>query len=158
MKRGSTLFLKVAIIIIAAITIFSLIMFPQTEGRASNISLAKIYLDPLILYGYLASIPFFFGLYQAFKLLNLIDRNKAFSQNAVIAFKNMKLASVALIIFILGGILFIHFLANGNDPAGPTMLGLSTIFVISIIATIAGVFEKLIQNAVEIKSENDLTV
>jgi hypothetical protein len=37
-------------------------------------------------------------------------------------------------------------------------MGLFMIFVSAVIATAAAVFQKLLQNAVDIKSENDLTV
>jgi len=79
MKQGSTLFLKLVIILIAVGTIGTMIWFPQTVGRAKDLDLISIYSDPFIIYIYLASTPFFIGLYQTFKLLNLIDANKAFS-------------------------------------------------------------------------------
>src|SRR4030065_2484038 len=100
MKKVSTLFLKVVILLIAIGALAGILWFPQTEGRAANLDLINIYADPFIIYIYIASIPFFIGLYQAFKLLNLIDANKAFSQSAVNALKNMKFASLSLIGFI----------------------------------------------------------
>lgn len=158
MKRSSTLFLKVVILLIGIGVFAGLIWFPQTEGRARNLDLISIYEDPFIIYIYIGSIPFFVGLYQAFKLLNQIDQNKAFSQSAVSTLKNMKFASLALIGFIVLALIHIRFFANGDDPAGPTMLGIIAIFTAAVIATAAGVFQKLLQNAVDIKSENDLTV
>lgn len=59
MSRGSTLFLKGVIVCIALIVLASMIWFPQTEGRATNLDLISIYADPLIIYTYFASIPFF---------------------------------------------------------------------------------------------------
>jgi hypothetical protein len=158
MKRGSTTFLKVVLGLIAAGVLVAMLWFPQTEGRAANLDLLSIYADPLILYVYLASVPFFIGLFQAFKLLNLIDANKAFSQDAVNALKNMKLASLSLIAFIISALVYIRFFANGDDPAGPTMLGLIVSLAFGVIATAASIFEKLFQNAANLKSENDLTV
>lgn len=158
MKRGSTLFLKVVLLIIAIAALTGMIIFPQTEGKAANLDLFSIYSDPLIIYSFIASIPFFFGLYQAFKLLNLIDDNKAFSQKAVNTLRNMKLASVGLIGFILIALIWIRFFANGDDPAGPMAVGIVQTFAIAVIGTAAAVFQKLLQNAVDIKSENDLTV
>jgi hypothetical protein len=38
------------------------------------------------------------------------------------------------------------------------MIGLLMVFVSVVAATAAAVFERLLQSAVEIKSENDLTV
>lgn len=158
MKRGSTLFLKIVLLLLAIGAFVGLAWFPQTEGRAANLDLLSIYADPFIIYIYIASLSFFFGVYQAFKLLNLIDANKAFSQGAVNTLKNIKFASLSLIGFILLAMLFIRFTAHGEDPAGPTMLGIIATFAIAVIATAAAVFQKLFQNAVDLKSENDLTV
>src|SRR3989344_2366163 len=158
MKRGSTLFLRVVLLLIAVGAIVGMVWFPQTEGRAVNLDQISIYTDPLIIYAYIASIPFFAGLYQAFKLLNFIYANKAFSQGAVNTLKNMKFASLSLIGLITLAVFYIRFFAQGDDPAGPTALGLFASFAVAVIATAAAVFQKLLQNAVDIKSENDLTV
>ena len=158
MKKGSTLFLKVVIILIGIGALANLIWFPQTEGRAANLDLIGIYTDPFIIYIYIASTPFFVGLYQAFKLLNFIDANKAFSQGAVNTLKNMKFASLSLIGFIALAEFYIRFFAHGDDPAGPTAIGIFASFAAAVIVTAAAVFQKLLQNAVDIKSENDLTV
>ena len=158
MKKGSTLFLRVVICLIAIGALVGMLWFPQTEGRATNLDLISIYTDPFIIYAYIASIPFFVGLYQAFKLLNFINANKAFSQGAVNTLKNMKFASLSLIGFIALAVFYIRFFARGDDPAGPTMLGILVSFAIAVVATAAAVFQKLLQNAVDIKSENDLTV
>ena len=88
----------------------------------------------------------------------LIDANKAFSQAAVNTLKNIKFASLSLIAFIAIALIFIRFAAGGDDIAGPTMLGIIVSFAVAVVATAAAVFERLLQNAVNIKSENDLTV
>lgn len=158
MKKGSTLFLKVVLLLIATGVLAGLIWFPQTEGRAANLDLIGIYADPLTIYMYIASIPFFVGVYQAFNLLVFIDANKAFSQGAVNTLRNMKLASLVLIGFIVLGLLYIRIFVHGDDTAGPTMLGIIVSFAVAVIATATAVFQKLFQNAVDLKSENDLTV
>lgn len=158
MKRGSTLFLKTVLILIGLAVLVGMLWFPQTEGRAANLDLISIYTDPFLIFIYIASTPFFIGLYQAFKLLNLIDANQAFSRGAVTTLRNMKLASLSLIGCIALTVLYIRFFAQGDDPAGPTALGMYMAFAFGVIATAAGVFQKLFQNAVDIKSENDLTV
>ena len=152
------MFLKVVLVLIGAAALISLIWFPTKEGRAANLDLLGIYSDPLIIYSFIASTPFFIGLTQAFKLLNLIDSNKAFSQSAVNTLKLMKFATLSLIGFIVLALIYIRFALAGDDPAGPTALGLIAIFAATVIATVLAVFQKLLQNAVDIKSENDLTV
>lgn len=158
LKRGSTLFLRVVILLIAIVVLAGMIRFPQTEGRATNLDLISIYTDPLIIYGYIASIPFFVALYQAFKLLGYVDTNNVFSQVAVNALRNIKYCAILISGFIVLGILYISLFAQGDDSAGPTAVGIVTTFASLVIATAAALFERLLQNAVEIKSENDLTV
>src|SRR4030065_2498541 len=119
MKKVSTLFLKVVILLIAIGALAGMLWFPQTEGRATNLDLISIYTDPFIIYIYIASIPFFVALYQAFKLLNFIDANKAFSQSAINTLRNIKFASLALIGFIALAMFYVRIFAHADDPEGP---------------------------------------
>jgi hypothetical protein len=50
------------------------------------------------------------------------------------------------------------FHAKEDDPAGFIALCIVTTFISVVIATATAVFERLLQSAVDIKSENDLTV
>jgi hypothetical protein len=62
-------------------------------------------------------------------------------------------------IFILGAEAYLFIFMRGKDDiAGGVMMGAFIILVSAIIATAAAVFQRILQNAVEIKSENDLTV
>jgi hypothetical protein len=159
MKRGSTLFLKAVIILITLVALAGLIRFPLTEGRATGLDLFSVYSDPFIMYGYGAAIPFFVALYQAFKLLGYIGRNKVFSPNSVKALRIIKYCAITQSALIVLAALYIRlFHAKDDDPAGFIALAIITTFVSTVVATAAAVFEKLLQKAVDIKSENDLTV
>ncbi len=158
-KSGSTLFLKFSILLIAVIVLIALIHFPQTEGRAQNLDLASIYLDPVIIYMYIASIPFFAALYEFIKLLGYVDKNKVFSNEAIKAVRVIKYCALSIPVFIFLGLVYIRlFASGGDDPAGPTGLGIIVSFIFVVFATGAAVFQRILQNAVDIKSENDLTV
>lgn len=158
LKQGSTLFLRIVISLIGIVALGGLIWFPQTEGRAANLDLFRIYADPLIIYSFIASIPFFVALYNGIKLLGYIDQNQVFSQASVQTVRNIKYCVITLSGFIVAGILYIRLFTHGEDAAGPTAVSIFTTFACIVIATAAAVFEKLLQNAVNIKSENDLTV
>ena len=159
MKKGSTTFLQVVIALIAIVALIVMIRFPLTEGRAVNLDLFSIYSDPFILYGYLASIAFFVALYQAFKLLGYIGENKIFSLNSVKALRTIKYCAITLSISIVMAALYIRiFHAKDDDPVGFIAIAILATFTSTVIATAAAVFEKLLQRAVDIKSENDLTV
>jgi len=160
LNRGSTLFLQVVILLIAVGALAGLIRFPQTEGRAANLDLLSIYTDPFILYIYIASLSFFVALFQAFKLLGLVDKNQIFSQAAVTTVRNIKYCATIFASFIAAAILYIFVMAKATneDSAGAVAMGVVLIFASAVIATAAAIFQKLLQNAVDIKSENDLTV
>jgi hypothetical protein len=159
MRQGSTLFLKVVIFLIGIVALAGMIRFPQTEGRAANLDLISIYKDPFVIYAYIASIPFFVALFQAIKLLGFVEKNKIFSQAAVEAVRNIKYCAIALVGFTVAPVAYLFIALRGKDDiAGGVAGGLFVIFVSVVIATAAAVFQKLLQNAVDIKSENDLTV
>jgi hypothetical protein len=162
MKRGSTLFLKVVISLIAIGALVGMIRFPQTEGRAANLDLISIYGDPFIIYLYMSSIPFFVALFQAIRLLRFVEKNDVFCQAAVKAVRNIKYCAIAFSGFVAAAISYIFVMAKvksgDDDPAGFVAIGLVLIFASSVIATAAAVFQTLLHNALYIKSENDLTV
>ena len=159
MKRVSIVFLQAVIVLIGIVALTMLVWFPLTEGRATHLDLFSIYFDPFILYGYAASIAFFVALYKAFKLLGYIGQNKAFSSNSVKTLKGIKYCAIVLSILIVIAALFIRFSHNKeDDPAGFLAICIVTTFVTIIVATAAAIFEKILQNAVDLKSENDLTI
>ena len=159
MKRSSTILLQAVIVLIGIVALAIMIRFPLTEGRAANLDLLSIYADPFIIYGYVASIAFFVALYQAFKLLGHIGQNKVFSRNSVKALRTIKYCAIAVSISIVMAALYIRiFHAKDDDLAGFIAIAILATFISIVIATAATVFEKTLQSAVEMKSENDLTV
>ena len=159
MKRTSTIFLQAVIVLIGIVVLAFLIRVPLTEGRATNLDLLSIYADPFILYGYAASIPFFVALYKAFKLLGYIGQNKVFSSNSVGALKNIKYCAIVFSILIVMAGLYIKISHDKeDDPAGFLAICIVTTFASIVIATAAAIFEKILQNAIDMKSENDLTI
>jgi DUF2975 family protein len=159
MKKTSTTFLQVVIVLIGMVALAIMIRFPLTEGRAADLDLLHIYADPFLAYGYLASIAFFVALYQAFNLLGYVGQNKAFSLNSVKALRTIKYCAIVLsILIVMAGLYIRIFHAEDDDPAGFLAMCIVTAFISIVIATAAAVFERILQNAVDMKSENDLTV
>ncbi|MDD2753789.1 MAG: DUF2975 domain-containing protein [Candidatus Portnoybacteria bacterium] len=162
-RSRTTIFLQAVIVLIGIVAIAIMIRFPLTEGRAVNLDLFSIYSDPFIMYGYAASIPFFIALYQAFKLLRYIGQNKVFSQAAVNALRTIKYCAIVLSASIVMAGLYIRISygispTENDDPAGFIAMCIVATFISIVIATATAVFEKTLQGAVDIKSENDLTV
>jgi hypothetical protein len=158
MKRGSTIFLQVVVVLLGVGVLALLLWEPHLEGRNVNATLFEIYFkDPFLAYAYIGSIPFFVALYQAFKLLGYIRRNEIFSQRSVRALRTIKYCALAIIGFVAVSVIFMIFGDRDDRPAGVFMRILIT-FPSIVVAIAAAMFERILQNAVDIKSENDLTV
>jgi hypothetical protein len=159
MKKSSTIFLQAVIVLIGIVSLAIMIRFPMTEGRAANLDLLSIYADPFIVYGYLASVAFFVALYKAFRLLGYVGQNRVFSMNSVKAVRTIKYCAIVLAILIVMAALYIRiFHAEDDDPAGFIAVSIVATFFTIVVATAAGVFERTLQKAVDLKSESDLTV
>ena len=142
--------------LIGIVALAIMIRLPLTEGRAENLDLFSIYADPLIMYAYAASVPFFIALYKAFKFLGYIGQNKAFSLSSVRALRSIKYCAIALSVLIVMAGLYIRIYHNkDDDPAGFLAMCIVTTFVSLVVATAAAVFEKILQNGMDIKSENE---
>jgi len=159
MQRMSIVFLQAVVVLIGMVALAILIWFPLTEGRATNLDLFSIYFDKFILYGYAASIVFFVALYKVFKLLGYIGHHEVFSSNAVKTLRSIKYCAIILSMFIVIAGLYIRIShSKDDDPAGFLAMCMVTTFISIVVATAAAIFEKILQNAVDMKSENDLTI
>jgi len=155
LKKGPTIFLQVVIVLIGIGALALMLWEPHIEGRNAHATLFKIYFkDPFLAYAYLASTPFFVALYQGLKVLGYIGQDKAFSQATVKALRTIKFCALAIIGFVALGELFI-MLGNSDDRAGGVFMGILITFGSAVIATAAVVFERVLQSAVDIKSENE---
>jgi hypothetical protein len=157
MKRGSTIFLQVVIILLGVGVLALLLWEPHVEGVNAHATLFEMYFNPFIAYAYIGSIPFFVGLYQAFKLLGYIRRNEIFSQRSVRALRTIKYCALAIIGFVAVSVIFMIG-GDRDDRPGGTFMRILITFPSIVVATAAAVSERILQNAVDIKSENDLTV
>ena len=155
MKRSS-IFLQVVIVLIGIGALALMLWEPHIEGRNAQATLFQIYFnDPFLAYAYIASISFFVALYQAFKVLGYAGQNKVFSQAAVKALRTIKYFSISIIGFVAVGEIII-MLGNSDDRAGGVFMGILIAFGSVVIATATAMFERILQNAVDIKSEIDL--
>src|SRR5258706_404038 len=129
MKRGFTIFLQVVIALLGVGVLALLLWEPQVEGRNVNATLFAIYFkDPFLAYIYLAFVPFFVGLYQAFKILEYARRNEISSQRSVRALRIIKYCALTTAIFILGAEAYLFIFIRGKDDiAGGVMMGVFNI-------------------------------
>ena len=73
------------------------------------------------------------------------------------ALRTIKHCAIAIICFVAGSVIFIVFADKDDRPAGVFMRILIAVPSI-VIATAAAMFERILQNAWDTESENDLTM
>jgi hypothetical protein len=147
MKRGSTIFLQVVILLIGLGVLAFLLWEPHVEGRNANATLFEIYFkDPFLAYAYIGSIAFFVALYQAFKLLGSIRRNEMFSQRSVRTLRTIKYCALVIIGFVAVSVIFMIFGDRDDRPAGLFMRMIITLPSI-VVAIAAAVFERIFSRA-----------
>ncbi len=113
--------------------------------------------DPFLAFAYIGSIPFFTALHRMFTVLSYARRNELFSEQGVKALRTIKYCALCIIGFVAVAEMII-LSQEGEDRAGGVAMGILFTFGAVVVFTAAAVFEKLLQNAVDLKSENDLTV
>lgn len=160
MRKSATIFLQVVIVLIGMGVLALMLWEPHLEGRNAHATVFQIYFhDPFLAYAYTGSIAFFVALYNAFKLLGNVRRGEVFSQRSVKALRTIKYCAMCLVGFLLGAEAYFGTVQRGKeDIAGGVMMGLVLIFASIVVGTAAAVSERTLQSAVEMKSENDLTV
>ena len=113
----------------------------------------------LIMIGlYATAVPFFIALWQTLKLLSYIDQNKAFSELSVSALRNIKYCAIIITILYIGGVPLLIPIAEADDAPGLVLMGMVVACAPIVVAVFATVLQRLLQNAIDIKSENELTV
>ena len=158
MKRGSILFLRAVVVLIGVGALALLLWEPHIEGRNAHATAFEIYFkDPFLAYVYVASIALFVALYQAFTVLGYVGQNTMLSPAGVRRVRTIKHCAMVIIGFVAGAELII-ILSRSDDPQGGFFMGVLIAFVSTVVVTAMSVLERIVQNAVDIKSENDLTV
>lgn len=151
--QGSTLFLRVAIIVIGLLVLMLCLVVLPAGIQTDAVGYAAVI---WVMYG--TTLPFYYALYQALKLLEYIDTKKAFSQRSVKALKHIKISAMVISGAYALCLPYIYYLADQDDAPGAVIIGLVLTFAPLVMAVFAAVLQKLLQAAVALKSENDLTV
>ncbi|MGM0395936.1 MAG: DUF2975 domain-containing protein [Bacillota bacterium] len=150
MKKGTTLFLRGAVLVMALpILTICILWLPAMYGYF-NFS--------MILGAYGTAMAYFFALYQTFKLINYIDQNRAFSRDSVTALGLIKYAAVVISGIYIVMLPFLYPIADADDAPGVVGFPIIIVFASLVIATFAAVLQKLLAQAIEIKEENDLVI
>jgi hypothetical protein len=159
MKKTSTLFLRGVLVVMALILLALCIFAFPTIWNGIALEFPGVpYLRYAIFTPYAAALPFFAAIYQSWKLLNLIDANKAFSELSVKALRAIKYSGVAMSLVFFLSYPFAFGVAQADDAPGLILMWLLVIGAPLVVSVFAAVLERLLKSAVEMKSENELTV
>jgi hypothetical protein len=158
--KPETLFLKLAVVLMGFPVLALCIFLVPEIGNVAAKLLPEVnsikYLVSIVFFA--SSIPFYLALYQAFKLLRYIDKNKAFSQLSVKALRKIKFYAITISSLHVLVLPLFYLFAEKDDAPGVIFIGLVVPFASMVIAFFAAVLQKLLKNAIDIKSENDLTI
>lgn len=159
--RPSTAFLRAVTVLVGLVVLAVLVFEPHVEGRNMGATPAEIYLhDPFLLFVYVGSIPFFIALFQAFKLLGYVgyvgSGESAFSARSLRASPLIRDGARVTIGFVVVGVVILMFV--GEERPVALFLGLLPTLALLTVASSAALFERLLQRAVDLQAENDLTV
>lgn len=153
--RGSTWFLRGAILAIG-LAVLALCSFALVPTLVTSHTPAEYRF--LLLGMLLAAIPFYIGLYQGLKLLGYIDKNAAFSNASVQALKVVTYCALTISVVYLPCLPLFYRLTQQTDAPGLMVIGLGLAGAPAVVAVFAAVLQKLLRNAIDMKSENDLMV
>ncbi|MCM3629406.1 DUF2975 domain-containing protein [Paenibacillus glycanilyticus] len=157
MKRVSTLFLKITVILMGlpalAVCVFAVIALIRDNPNQFP---GKMHISDIGFF--VAVIPYFIALYMAMKLLGYIDKNIAFSDLSVQAIKKIKYCGLSIGIIFAAMMPYVYIMARQEDAPGIIVIGLAIAFASFVIAVFGALLERLLQNAIRLKSENELTV
>lgn len=162
-KQGVTTITRVFVYLIAA-GVFSVcaLLLPEIarEEARSNPHAGPVL--PYFLGAWILSIPVFIALYETHKLLGYIDENKAFSALSIQALQRIKacafLFSGMIILAAITTVIAARIAYPQEDTPPIMMIGSILAFTSLIIAIFVAVLQRLLREAIHMKTENELTV
>jgi hypothetical protein len=159
-QRGSTYFLRFIIVLLGVMVLaFCVFALPSMwQGGSAEFPLASQAIFLIMVGLYAAAVPFFVALWHGMKLLGAIDANKAFSTDAVSALRNIKGCATIISVLFVSLVPLLYPVAEADDAPGLLLIGMVIACVPIAIAVFAAVLQRLLQNAMDLKSENELTV
>ncbi len=147
MKTIPLRLLQAVLVAVGIAAVALLIWEPQIEGRNANATLFEIYFtDPFLAFAYLASVPVFVGLYQAFRLLGLAGQDRLFSPDAAGRLRIIRYCALAMLGSVVVGEVWI-LLQTSDDRAGGVFMGALIAGVAVIVAAATAGFERALKTA-----------
>lgn len=160
MKQSSTYFLRIVVFLMgAAALLLCYVILPEVNaGWEEAYPEVAAWKYPFIIALLATTIPFFIALWQTLKLLHYIDVNKAFSRLSVKALKIIQYCALVFSGLYAACLPLLYHVTQHMDAPGLMVIGSVMVFAPLVIAVFATVLQRLLESAMAIKKENDLTV
>lgn len=160
MKRTSTHFLRAVVFLLGAVALLlAYLLLPAIwKGWSIEYPYAAQLKYPFLISLAATIIPFFIALYQTLRLLTYIDNDTAFSAKSITALRRIKYCALIFSALYVACLPPFYIFAEDDDAPGVVVIGMAMAFAPIVIAVFAAVLQKLLENAIAIKSENELTV
>lgn len=147
-QKISLYILKGAIIvwgaIVVALCIFALPAIWQ--GGSAEFPTASFAVQLIVVGLYITTLPFFIGLWHAFKFLGHIHTNTVFSDQAIDTLLRIKLCGVAISILYMIGVPLLFPIAQADDAPGLILIGFAIACIPVVISACLHIFQGVLQS------------
>lgn len=161
-RKGSSFLLGIAIGVIGTIVgllcLFALPAIWVAAGSDKEYSEIAYAFYGILTVLYVASVPFYYALYQSLKLVRYIEKDKAFSLHSVKALKHIAWCGVAIAVLFVAMEPLLFIWAQHDDAPGIILFGMIIAGASLTISVFAAVLQRLLSEAINMKDENELTV
>lgn len=163
MKKSLTIISRGAVFLMgSAVLVVCGILIPEIAREEEVRHPGDPMINVFLIGAWVLATPIFIALYQTTKLLGYIDQKNAFSLKSIHALQIIKFCTIIFGAMIIMCAIILATLAKNADPtedvAPVGTISFIFTFVSIVIAAFVAVLQRLLKDAIKIKSENDLTV
>ncbi|WP_075491325.1 DUF2975 domain-containing protein [Enterococcus thailandicus] len=156
--KPKTTFLK---FILAGLVAFILFLsFLLTMGLLFSINEHSVFPEQVLasISLYLSAIASLLIIYYMYRMLGLVDNDRAFSAMSLIYVRAIFRLTIMEFIVLIGTVPFVYYIADNDDAPGVMIIGLGMLIIRLAVATFVSIIEKLLKNAIELKLDYELTI
>lgn len=149
--------LRVLILLLGTGILVFCILLPNVAERTAEKFPEFAYLQyPVLFYVYLTAVPFYIALFQGVRICGFILNDEPFSHSTVSALQIASVCSVTeIFIYTLGAVLL--FCCNALHPS-IFLLILVILLAASMFALLCSILKHLVQKAIRLREESELTI
>ncbi|WP_270346069.1 DUF2975 domain-containing protein [Enterococcus thailandicus] len=156
--KPKTTFLKFILVGLVAFILF--LSFLLTMGLLFSINEHSVFPEQVLasISLYLSAIASLLIIYYMYRMLVLVDNDRAFSAMSLIYVRAIFRLTIMEFIVLIGTVPFVYYIADNDDAPGVMIIGLGMLIIPLAVATFVSIIEKLLKNAIELKLDYELTI